>query len=296
MQALPVAHIGILVANLERSRDRWSRVLGLPFSPITRYRPTNWSDLGNPEPHLHDARLTFFLGDNPSIEILEFVGNGTHSPIKGEGGHHLSFPPLDDNEARRRELSELGVGVDGEIRHDGRLIFMFADAGALNNVYTEWVEEHPDHPDVKDDLSPVNRLPDGSKTLFDVETILDLGGVRPASGITEIGVIVEALDDAVPRWTEITGYHFETSDRFALSDGSEPRIRLIERDDEAVRQGIAYAEFTVADLESVLSRLRADGLPLDEVSRGSDGQLCWLDVDPAYLNGFRVRFRQAHTD
>lgn len=92
-----------------------------------------------------------------------------------------SFPTsprasVDENEARRAELAELGIGIDREIRHDARWIFQFAEAGLLNNVYTEWVEEHPDHPDVKDDLSPIDRLADGSKTLFDVATIEELGG------------------------------------------------------------------------------------------------------------------------
>lgn len=289
VQPKPVAHIGILVRHLESSRRRWQTVLGAPFSPITRYRPENWSDLGNPEPHLHDARLTFYLGDAPSIEILEFVGNGTHSPEKGEGGHHLSFPPLEDNSARRAELAGLGVGIDGEIWHDGRWIFQFAEATALNNVYTEWVEEHPDHPDVKDDLSPINRLPDGTKTLFDVETILALGGHRPASGITEIGIAVHDLAQAKDRWAAVIGYEFVDADGNSALGGDFPtRLRLLSVAPQE-KEGLRYAVVSEPELGVTADRLRAAEVPITEVV-GEGGRLAGVHVDPGYLNGFGIRF------
>lgn len=301
MKALPIAHIGILVGDLETARERWSTVLDTPFSPISRYQPQNWSDLGNPEPHLHDARLTFCLGDNPSIEILEFVGNGTHSPEKGEGGPHLSFPPIEDNHARRAELAELGIGTDGEIHHQGRWIFTFSDARALNNVYTEWVEEHPDHPDVKDDGSPVDRLPDGNKTLFDVDTILSLEGHRPPSGITEFGVVVRSLDQAAEIWSKVTGYTFDSSGtgsldevpgatgRTAVSPGEGTSIRLVEAKGE--KEGLFYAAVSVEDLNRTLSRLENSGAPVLDSRRDADGNVVRIDIDPSFLNNFSIRFQ-----
>lgn len=292
MRPLPIAHIGILVADLVTSRERWSKVFDGVFSPVSRYRPENWSDFGNPEPHLHDARLTFYIGDNPSIEILEFVGNGTHSPTKGEGGHHLSFPPLEDNEARRQELAELGVRIDGEIRHDNRWIFQFAEAGALNNVYTEWVEEHPDHPDVKDDLSPIGRLPDGTKTLFELETILDLPDGRPDSGIVEVGVVVADLDAAKAMWEAVIGYRFiDDGPASAVAGPFAATIRLIRQEPDGSREGLSYATIADADLESTGRRLQASDVPVTSVI-SADGLLSRLDVDPAYLNGFGIRFRR----
>lgn len=288
---LPLAHVGILVADLDTSRERWIRVLGQDFSPITRYRPSNWSDLGNPAPHLHDARLTFYLGDEPSFEILEFVGNGTHSPDKGEGGHHLSFPPVADNTARRAELADLGVGTDGEIWHDGRWIFQFADARALNNVYTEWVEEHPDHPDVKDDLSPVNRLPDGSKTLFDVATIEEIDGRRPWSRVVEVQVCVQDLADALPRWEAITGYGFDPVEPSSAIGGPfQTRIRLVEDSADGAREGISGATIVEPDLAHTFLRLKRAGVPLRAVATDTTGQIASVSVDPAYLNGFSLTF------
>lgn len=291
MQALPIAHVGILVRDLEESRDHWSRALEHSFSPITRYRPGNWSDRGTPEPHLHDARLTFYLGDAPSIEILEFVGVGTHSPEKGEGGHHLSFPPLEDNFARRAELAELGIGTDGEIFHDGRWIFTFADAAPLNNVYTEWVEEHPDHADVKDDLSPINRMPDGSKTLFDVQTILDLDGTRPSSRMVEVGVLVKDLESAVTTWSKAVGYDFAVDEdrRAAVSTGFETALRLVELDDPAQREGIGFIVLGSDDLDATLMRLEAGQVPVRSAERDG-GRLVRIVIEPAFLNNVEVRF------
>lgn len=289
MEPLPIDHIGLLVADLEKSRERWQTALGAAFSPISRYRPHNWSDRGDPRPHLHDARLSFYLGVNPSIELLEFVGTGTHAPDKGEGGHHLSFPPITDNALRRAELRDMGVGIDGEVFHDGRWIFQFAEAEALNNIYTEWVEEHPDHPDVKDDLSPVDRLPDGSKTLFDPETILALPDGRPPSHMVEIGVAVHDLGHATPRWHEIVGYRFHPQpDGSALSDPPVPRIRLNPVTANKA-EGLRYAVIAVEDLSVTRARLHASEVPfsLEVTSRGESVAV----IDPTFLNGFAIRFR-----
>jgi catechol 2,3-dioxygenase-like lactoylglutathione lyase family enzyme len=295
MQPVPLTHIGILVKDLDASRPRWATVLDLPFSPITRYRPQNWSDLGNPVPHLHDARLTFFLGVNPSIEILEFVGNGTHSPAKGEGGHHVAFPPLADCALRRQELADLGIGTDGEFFHAGRWMLTFADARPMNNVYTEWVEEHPDHPDVKDDLSPINRLPDGSKTLFDIATIEAVGGVRPPSGITEIGIAVDDLDKAAITWQAVIGCHFhgDADQTSMVSNELHPRIRLVQQSDTASRQGLYFAVVSVPDLGRTQARLRSAGAPIFHKRLGPEGSQEEVWVDPEYLNDFSIRFRAA---
>ena len=290
MEPVPIAHIGILVADLETSRARWSKTLGMPFSPIVRYRSTAWSNLADPAPHPSDLRQTIYLGADPSIEIQEFVANGSHAPTKGEGGHHLGFPPVLDSQALREELTDLGVGIDGEVQHDGRWIMQFTDSRALNNTSTEWVEASPGHLDLKDDGSPVDQLPDGSQTVFEAETILELGGERPPSGIVELGLAVADLDAAVTSWSAVTGYAFDPSpdaDRSAVSRGFTPAVRLVETTPSA-REGLCYAVIETADIAATRARLEREGVPLaDGTLAPSEG----ADVDPGYLNGFSIRFR-----
>jgi hypothetical protein len=290
MNPLPIAHIGILVADVGTSRRHWSNALGESFSPIVRYRAAAWSDLADPTPHANDLRQAVYIGVNPSIEIQEFGNNGTHAASRGEGAHHIAFAPIADNSALRRELAELGIEMDGASNYDGRSIVQFTDARALNNVATEWVEASPGHHDLKDDGSPVDRLPDGSSTVFDAQTILALNGQRPPSGIVEFGVLVANLDKAISRWSAVTGYTFDTrtnSERSAVSCRAVPAIRLVEASEAPVREGLYYAVVETGNIEATLERLRRSGVPLVNTTSGTRGD---AEVDPAYLNGFSLRF------
>jgi catechol 2,3-dioxygenase-like lactoylglutathione lyase family enzyme len=288
MAPLPIAHIGILVADVETARRNWTNALGAPFSPIVRYRSAAWSGIADPVPHANDLRQTIYIGVDPSIEIQEFVNNGSHASSRGEGGHHLSFPPVSDNNARQRELAELGIEMDGGANYKGRWIIQFSDARALNNVSTEWVEESPGHLDLKDDGSPVDRLPDGSATVFDPETMLALDGHRPPSGIVEFGVLVADLDKAVETWSAVTGYAFDTDgDRTAVSRGAAPAVRLVEAGQTPAREGLYYAVVKTQSIEQTLERLRRAGVPLAGEVSAVSGR---VDVEPTYLNGFSLRF------
>ena len=290
MNALPIAHIGILVADVGTARRHWSNALGESFSPIVRYRSAAWSDLDDPTPHANDLRQAVYIGVNPSIEIQEFGNNGTHAVSRGEGGHHIAFAPIVDNSTLRRELAELGIEMDGASNYYGRSIVQFTDARALNNVATEWIEASPGHHDLKDDGSPVDRLPDGSPTVFDAQTILALKGQRPPSGIVEFGVLVANLNQAIAPWSAVTGYTFDTSnssERSAVSRGVGPVIRLVEASQAPAREGLYYAVVETQNIEVNLDRLRRSGVPLVNAKSGTRGK---AEVDPAYLNGFSLRF------
>jgi catechol 2,3-dioxygenase-like lactoylglutathione lyase family enzyme len=273
MANLPIAHIGILVSDVETARRHWANALGAPFSPVVRYRSAAWSGLADPIPHANDLRQIIYSGVNPSIEIQEFVNNGSHAATRGEGGHHLSFPPVSDNNARRRELADLGVLMAGGANHDGRWIIQFSDPRPLNNVSTEWVEESPGHLDLMDDGSP-------AKPLF--------SGERKLSGITEFGVKVANLATAIERWSMVTGYQFELdNDGTAVTRGVAPAVRLVEAGEQDVREGLFYAVVETPSVEATLERLRRDGVPL---MTDLDSRTDHVHVDPAYLNGFSVRF------
>src|SRR6516164_7815683 len=68
MKPLPIAHIGILVADVGTARHHWSNALPESFSPIVRYRAAAWSDLADPTPHANDLRQVVYIGVNPSID------------------------------------------------------------------------------------------------------------------------------------------------------------------------------------------------------------------------------------
>jgi hypothetical protein len=180
--------------------------------------------------------------------------------------------------------------MDGASNYDGRSIVQFTDVRALNNVATEWVEASPGHHDLKDDGSPVDRLPDESSTVFDAQTILALNGERRPSGIVEFGVLVANLDKAIAPWSAVTGYTFDTStnsERWAVSRGAVPVIRLVEESEASAREGLYYAVVETNNIEATLERLRRSGVPLVTTTSGTRGD---AEVDPAYLNGFSLRF------
>ena len=290
MNAAPVAHVGILVSDVVAARNNWSKALGGTFSPVVRYRPAEWRFHSEVTTGDTDLRQTIYLGVDPSFEVQEFVHNGMHAADRGEGGHHLGFPPIDDVARHRDELSMIGVRPAAETYYRGRLIIEFTEPDDLNNVSAEFVVASPGHLNLKDDGSPVDRLPNGDGTVFDADTIIGLDEGRPRSGVVEIGVVVDDIGRALGRWSAVTGRSF-TDDaamdgtRSVTSDGPGARIRLLEAIDPTAREGISYAMIEVADLKAERSRLIAEGIPLT-----LDTEMD-IHVEPAYLNGFSLRYR-----
>lgn len=296
-----VHHVGVLTADLDAAREKWAAATGYTFSPVTRYRCVAYRDLNNPEPHLHDARISFSFEGTPFIELMGQTGDGTHSAKHGEGGHHLGFPVIPDNVARATELADLGIAIDGENIQDGRPILMFAERSALNNVHAEYVEDGHDHPDVKDDGSPVNRLPNGEKTLFELETVERLTGAAPGGPmITELGIVVADLDAAVARWGEVTGYTFTTvvdpavvgtDERTMVSDQGLPQVRLVQNNADRSAEGLRFLILDGAGgLEGRLAAVEAAGVRVAKTVRDEQGMLTALWTDPADLNGIQLRY------
>jgi catechol 2,3-dioxygenase-like lactoylglutathione lyase family enzyme len=151
MTAPLIDHIGILVPNLEQAIDKWSTVLGYTFSPIGRYRTPRYADHSNPEPHFHDARISFSKQGPPYIELMEAAGDGTHS-LDQLGIHHFGIRGS-DTRARKDELCALGIGVDGEsFSEAGDLLLFFTEKGAMDGVRLEYISPLPG-PTVADDGS-----------------------------------------------------------------------------------------------------------------------------------------------
>jgi len=290
MTATPIAHVGILVSDLERAKEHWSKVLGESFSPFVRYRPASWSYRGEftpGVPGVNELRQTIYLGVNPSIEIQQYVENGTHSKNRGEGGHHIGFQPVADTKLRRKELENLKIRIAGAVKYQDREIIQFTEHDDLDNVSTEWVELSKGHLDLKDDGTDVNRLPDGSGTIFELETIRAINNVRPNSNIKEIIINVRDLVDSLSKWASVTGQTFSKLDSrtpVALSDGEGAKLRLIEATSSDSRIGIIKLVFQCEDLAQKRQNLLNNKVPitLDTLHN--------ILIDGEYLNNVQVEF------
>ena len=98
------------------------------------------------------------------------------------------------------------------------------------------------------------------------------------------------LNQAIAPWSAVTGYTFDTSnssERSAVSRGVGPVIRLVEASQAPAREGLYYAVVETQNIEVNLDRLRRSGVPLVNATSGTRGK---AEVDPAYLNGFSLRF------
>ncbi|MCR2808375.1 MULTISPECIES: VOC family protein [unclassified Microbacterium] len=161
-----IHHIGFLVADLEAAIAHWSKVTGYTFSPIARYRTERYADASNPEPHWHDARISFSLEGPPHIELMEFHGAGTHAVTEGEGFHHLGFMNTPDIEARMAQMQAMGFTVNGQsIDENGHVVLWFTDKADLGNVRLEYVSADP-QPIVDDSGALLELDSDGKPDLW----------------------------------------------------------------------------------------------------------------------------------
>jgi len=152
MPAPLIEHIGILVPNLEEAIERWGTATGFTFSPIARYRTSNYSDHSDANAHFHDARISFSRQGSPRIELMEVTGDGTHG-LEELGIHHFGFQGIEDPQGRLDELAKIAIGSDGVSRDaEGRILLCFTDKRALDGIRLELVSPLPG-PLVADDGS-----------------------------------------------------------------------------------------------------------------------------------------------
>jgi methylmalonyl-CoA/ethylmalonyl-CoA epimerase len=110
-----VCQVGLIVRDIERSIETYSRVFGIPKPGIivtdgpeiahTRFRG---------EPTDARAKLAFFEMGQVSLELIEPIGGPStwreFLDEKGEGVHHIAFIVKDTDEVMR-SLEGEGVGV-----------------------------------------------------------------------------------------------------------------------------------------------------------------------------------------
>jgi len=128
-------HVGIVVASVPESIERWRPVLGSPKSP-----PEEVPGGG--------VRVAFLSAGETHVELVEPVG--PQSPVskflasRGGGIHHIAFAVPDVDAALNEVVARGGRVIDrvGRPGARGRRIG-FAHPSAFAGVLVEFVEEAP---------------------------------------------------------------------------------------------------------------------------------------------------------
>ncbi|MBO3803582.1 MAG: VOC family protein [Candidatus Brockarchaeota archaeon] len=111
-----VLQIGIVVKDIERSREAWAKLLGVGVPDWVETESEEVTKMRyRGKPSEGRAKLAFISLENVSIELIEPIGGpSTWSDFlekHGEGVHHIAFE-VDDMERSTEELSKIGIDVE----------------------------------------------------------------------------------------------------------------------------------------------------------------------------------------
>ncbi|HUG11979.1 MAG TPA: VOC family protein [Opitutaceae bacterium] len=141
-------HIGIVVRDIEKSRERWMKFLGLEKLPDIQ---TATGDAKNPteyrgHPSTAQAKLVFMNLDNLQVELIEPIGDTPSHwreflDSKGEGVHHIAFAVKGMGEAYLEKYAEAGCPV---VQHGGWATgeYGYMDTAATLGVTVELIENY----------------------------------------------------------------------------------------------------------------------------------------------------------
>ncbi|MDQ6522945.1 VOC family protein [Nocardioides sp. LHD-245] len=279
-----IGHVGVVVADLERSLPRWSAALGYRFSPVARYRCDTYYDSSGPDPHRYERRITMSREGAPHVELMEAL------PGEPVGVHHLGFTGIADLAAQHRVLAEAGVDWDGHaVAATGDLLLWFTEPGALDGVRLEYVgtRDQPLLTDAGDRLA----TPSHGALLWPE------GAPAPSGAqlVDEVEVATADVGDAATRWSRATGWRFATdapsSDRRSTTDGGTRVVLAAPPPRSPELTGAFRLRFdSVADLPGKVSDLEAAGIG-HYVVTGAPGEGPRLvSTDPVHLDGVTLTF------
>jgi methylmalonyl-CoA/ethylmalonyl-CoA epimerase len=143
-----ILHIGIVVRDIEKSRDHWMRFLGLEKAPgITiaagdHKNPTEYRG----HPSTAQAKLVFMTLDNLQIELIEPLGEAPSHwreflDRKGEGVHHIAFAVKGMGEGYLENYQKAGYPT---VQHGGWDTgeYGYMDTAAALGVTLELIERY----------------------------------------------------------------------------------------------------------------------------------------------------------
>jgi methylmalonyl-CoA/ethylmalonyl-CoA epimerase len=118
MPSGPFAHICLLVEDLDRAVEDWTKILGVLDPKQLDERLVRYEDFEGGEDRMRWA--TFVSHHGAEIQLMEPAQNsplGRRLAKHGEGVHHICFT-TDDPEAVSERLAEQGISVSGETSSD----------------------------------------------------------------------------------------------------------------------------------------------------------------------------------
>jgi catechol 2,3-dioxygenase-like lactoylglutathione lyase family enzyme len=142
-----VTQVGIMVKDIERSVEAYSRIFGVEKPPIIvtdGYEKSNANYKGHPT-HAR-AKLAFFKMGQVSIELIEPIGEPStwkeHLDKSGESVHHIAFVVPDTNKAVEF-LREHGMGIDQQGDYTGGM-YTYIDSTPQLGVAIELLQNFGD--------------------------------------------------------------------------------------------------------------------------------------------------------
>ncbi len=138
-----VCQVGLIVRDIERSAEAYSKVFGMPIPPVivtdeaklaqTRYRG---------EPTEARAKLAFFQMGQVSLELIEPIGGPStwqeFLDAHGEGAHHIAFMVQGTDEVVAY-LEGHGINVVQQGRYTGGM-YTYVDSAPTLGVILELLE------------------------------------------------------------------------------------------------------------------------------------------------------------
>lgn len=107
-------HIGIIVPDLKKAIEDFSRILGITFTNPEYFHINRLED---PEPHSHDPYVAFSREGPPYYELIEASGDGIFSAKHQGTLLYLGFWEK-DMKARVKTLEEEGIEIDAWFRNE----------------------------------------------------------------------------------------------------------------------------------------------------------------------------------
>lgn len=142
-----VTQVGIMVKDIEKSVETYSRIFGVEKPPITvtdGYEKSNAKYKGQPT-HAR-AKLAFFNMGQVTIELIEPIGEPStwkaHLDSRGESVHHIAFVVPDTDKAVEY-LREQGMEVEQQGDYTGGM-YTYIDSTSQLGVAIELLQNFGD--------------------------------------------------------------------------------------------------------------------------------------------------------